>query len=431
MAEGSRRHNKFIIRPIQAVLIILLLLVAICVIIDEAVFQVVCVLIGFLLAQLSTYVFKFLVVMNEESNKLQEENFPYDEKTHKKHLRVGTNSTHLWYLPIVINKTQDVEIKIEDHPEKHFELDSLLQANYALLMKAHRASVFTNKECIRLDDCSVKGNDIRLVTSRTDFYNDLVTNRAMDYAFFNGITVRDIYEFKKEFTPFSESRMSNHIGINALFFIGGRLVVPKRSSITTLSKMKITSTFAYGLGSEKAYSVYASRDNALTDDFLIRCVMDDVRNYVPDMSPEDFGRLIDDGRAGVYFLGFGRLVYTGGKPQFYFAAFLDGEAFGGYRKGMNPKDPQYLSGEYMADSLELWDKKSKFVFRLGSDGVSKVERSSQGLYTVRLHDVLTDSYHSVEAEKSMLVNMWHLSQCRGLKGIPDWFYDAVEAQEKT
>lgn len=105
------------------------------------------------------------------------------------------------------------KIVIEDSPEKFYQLPQQVSDNSKEIMEAHSASTIYNQINIRLDNIKddVNNNRVVLQTSRTQFYDSLLTNRACDYVFSDRkTTVRELYEPGPFLKPLALSKMSEY-----------------------------------------------------------------------------------------------------------------------------------------------------------------------------------------------------------------------------
>lgn len=105
-------------------------------------------------------------------------------------------------------------IKIVDERDKQYELPEDLKSEVGHIMEAHRTSEIFNSLCIRVDKIECNGNEVCLYSSRTSYFNSLLTNRSMDYRWSNGMTTRDVYAFGPFAPTLEKSKLSNHLGIN-------------------------------------------------------------------------------------------------------------------------------------------------------------------------------------------------------------------------
>ncbi len=379
---------------------------------------------GYLIALIGTEIIESAVLLREDKNKLQNKGFTYDVAFYRRRLDIGEHYLYIWYEPIVYDG--DPVITVEDSPKKRFELDPILQFNFGAIMQAHRASFISNPMMVRLDDAVKDENgDVKLLTSRTAFYNDLVTNRSMDYKFNDDMTVREIFENGHYLTPLAESKMSNHIGVNAFIFQGDAMILAHRGGNATLSKNNFTSGLAFGLSEDdiiKAHdplnkNEYTERDPVFTaDDMFVNVIL----SRLADVFDIDRGYVCDEYRAGkikICHLGFGRLIFMGGKAQFYFAVVLD-ESFKTHREN--------LSGGKYADRA----KRERIDFNKGMVRASGIKLLKDETEHV---EISLDGKKAKRgsAEKSFFINYWHLVNRPRIDGVPDWVYDACTAAETT
>ena len=87
------------------------------------------------------------------------------------------------------------DITIADHQDQQYELPHDIQEHFDELFKSHIASNIYNQLNIRVDDWEVERDSFLMSTSRTTYFDSLVTNRAMDFQWSNGLTTRDVYQY--------------------------------------------------------------------------------------------------------------------------------------------------------------------------------------------------------------------------------------------
>lgn len=272
--------------------------------------------IGFLFSTMFLYIFKVILARFEDVLKVSCDTdyilkIYNGDPSYRKTLRKGNTEVSFAYADSLINK--GYKFKVVDDKEKFLELDEFIMNNYELIFSAHTGSVKINSTTIRLDDFKLEGDECTVYLSRSTVFNHLVTNRAIDFALFEGLTLRDVYEYGPKINPYCKSKMSNHIGINALVFLSdGRLLVPRRNNVSTISKNQITSSIAVKL------NFPASSDEISSEYLFYRNIIDNLGARVKlDTSTLDLDKI------DVKFLGFGQNLYEGGKPQFYYAVFLN------------------------------------------------------------------------------------------------------------
>ena len=371
--------------------------------------------IGLMLTAVGTDFLTSLLLLREEKIKLESHKFTYDEVFYRKNLKIGGGETCIWYDAAEYEGETVYEVK--DEPTKQFQLDPVLQNNFSAIMQAHRASFIANPTMIRLDDYQREGGTVYLYTSRTAFYNDLVTNRAMDYKFNDEMSVREIFESGRYLSPLKESKMSNHIGFGAFIFYGNSMIVAHRGGNATVSKNKFTAALAFGFSEDDLRRVHdpltdstpkaAERYPELTADDLFRGILLVRMADALNMELPRVRELYAQNKIRIHTLGFGQLVYTGGKPQFYFAIIIDESV------DLCPeKDKEQIRAEKKAI-----DFNKNMVF------ADKITLVKNGDYVLRLHKQGTNKTIKGEAEKSFFINYWHLLSRPRIPGVPDWVYE--------
>lgn len=118
-----------------------------------------------------------------------------------------------------------------------YQLPEIIQYEFGHIFKAHASSKIYNQMNIRVRDWEEKDGNFIIKTNRTTYYNSLVTNRAMDYKWKDGITNRDLFGYGPFISNLSDSEMSNHIGFNG-FIISNDDKIPliKRNSKVSIAK---------------------------------------------------------------------------------------------------------------------------------------------------------------------------------------------------
>ena len=130
------------------------------------------------------------------------------------------------------------DLEISDKRDKYI-LPPQITDNYEKIMLAHNSSKVYNQQMIRLDKFKIcrEKKRITMHTSRTDYYNSLVTNRAMDYSWIGNITSRELYLPGPYVGTLEESVFSNHLGFNIFIETSdGKIIFTKRSKILSIGK---------------------------------------------------------------------------------------------------------------------------------------------------------------------------------------------------
>lgn len=353
-------------------------------------------IVGFLFSTLLLYIFKLIGGMLEDLLKI---NYNTDQllsiyhgrPDYKKTLCFGDTSVDFIYADVYSNEGGDFHV--EDHPDKFFELDGFIEGNYAQLFSAHSNSTKMNFDTIRLDDFDESTRTFYL--SRSTYFNHLVTNRAVDFYLFDNVSLRDVYEYGPALSPLAKSKMSNHIGINALVFLSdGGLLIPRRKNDSTISKNKITSSIAIML-SFPSENMHDTKNAVISAEYLLR------GNIIKNLSDRTkiLPSALKDECIDVEFLGFGQNVYEGGKPQFYYAVHLSDIDTAQYYKLREA----YFDEQKRNNVKERLDvDKLMYVADMGSFEFEK------GLIKFRAFSKAGKA-HNVKAEYEMsyLCNIWH------------------------
>lgn len=358
-------------------------------------------IVGFMISSLFLYIFKVSVGYMEDVLKV---NFDTQKLLqiyngnpgYRKRLESQGTTVEFAYADVLVNK-KDIPITIpfavEDHPEKYLELDDFIVENYAHIFSAHSNSTKTNFDTIRLDRFDRDTNTFYL--SRSTYFNHLVTNRAVDFFLFDDITLRTIYEYGPRLSPLEESKMSNHIGINALVFLkDGRLLVPRRKADATISKNKVTSSIAVMLSFPDECK-NDPRSATITAEYLLR---DNIFKNLSDRVKLP-AAAIDAEQTSIDFLGFGQNIYEGGKPQFYYAVTLHNIDTATY---FAQRDIYFKENgsNYVIDADKCMYAAELDSYRFLKEGVLFNAYDEQG----KLRKVSTNY------EMSYLCNIWHYQQ---------------------
>jgi hypothetical protein len=284
--------------------------------------------------------------------------------------------------------------QVKDDPKKDFQLDPFILENYDRIFAAHSSSAKANFLTIRMDDYDAANKMFYL--SRSTYFNHLVTNRAVDFQLFEDISIRDVYEYGPRLTSLSDSKMSNHVGINALVFLkGGYLLIPRRKADSTISKNMVTSSIAVMLNFPKD-AENNPRSATITSEYLFH---DNIVQNLTDRVKINTEKLEKENKIDVRFLGFGRNIYEGGKPQMYFAVYLD----------MTVK--------------EFWDNRNQCIEDLKAQGKTDYLDVDKCIYVAKWDTMkLSDNFMKfstvrkdgacgrrikVGYEQSYLCNLWH------------------------
>ena len=274
-------------------------------------------MIGFVLSSFLLRIIKLLFGFLEDKIKVSGDtkellSIYHSDKSYKKTVILNGTQRDFIYHEVYMNKGE-YELDVIDDENKHFELDDLIVNCFLDLYAIHGRSTKNNEDTIRLDSVRLCNGKMTFFTSRSNFFNHLVTNRAIDYKLMDNLRLRDVYEYGPYLKPLENSKFSNHIGINALVFLKGNiLLIPKRKGDSTISKLCVTSSIATRLQ-------FPKNGGKIDRDFMFH------QNIIDSLETRlkiDLNKL-DESRVSVDFLGVGQNIYEGGKPQAYFAVQLD------------------------------------------------------------------------------------------------------------
>ena len=281
--------------------------------------EVINIIIGFLLGQVVVGLMAVVGSKFEDVTKVTEDTDKllgiYKLKKYNKTVfRNGTACNVCYNEVFVPSKENPVPIKVDDSPEKDFELDDFLMGCYTDLFQAHEHSAKFNFKTTRIDDFTKENDGYHIKTSRSTYYNHLVTNRVADFRLADDFSVRDMFEYGPEISRLNQSKMSNHIGVNGLVYLNdGVLLIPKRKAEATFSKNKITSSIAIMLSQPKDGTPFD--ENYLIYGGMIKSELAN-RVRIPE-------KVVENIRVQSEFIGFGQNLYEVGKPQFYYVVNLD------------------------------------------------------------------------------------------------------------
>lgn len=231
------------------------------------------------------------------------------------------------------------EIIIEDIPNKFYELPKQVANSSDYILSVHKGSVVYNNINIRLDNIVKTSNKIVLSTSRTYYFDSLLTNRACDLILNNGKSIREVFEPGPYIRPFSSSKMSNHIGFNGLIKTSDNYIpLVMRSRDVSVAKGVLAASVSASLKSK-----YAINKNTFKFDlsgFANAIKMEILDELNINLEKLDAKILVDSIK---YFY---RDLIECGKPQFFI--YLD-----------IPYTKDYVSECFYKNSIVSFDKEQK------------------------------------------------------------------------
>lgn len=213
------------------------------------------------------------------------------------------------------------KLLVEDDPDNYFSLDSFIKSQFFTLNEAHTMSTTANSITVRLIDVIHQpGNDAAIIkTARSTYLSHLLTNRALDYELKSGVTIRSLFENTNHLVPLSRSRLSNHLGVNALVFIKDKegnkyLLLPERGNNATVAKHKVTASIATRLEMDKEHFPNTYIDKLTSQYVEEGCIKFAISKAIRVTNPP-----IDS----IQFLGLSRDIYEGGKPTLFYTVNLN------------------------------------------------------------------------------------------------------------
>lgn len=197
-----------------------------------------------------------------------------------------------------------------EHKPEMFQLDDLFSTFYFDILKSHSNSYIKNCDTLRLYDTETKTDDngdiiYVLKTQKTNYFDHLLTNRAIDYPIRGSASLRHIYEPGPVLRPLKESSFANQIGYNCMIILNdSTIIIPHRSKNATYSKDKVT----------------ASLTGRLPMSIKTGSTEVDLEKFVKQQAIDKLGikqeHLVNDTEFEVCSVV--QDLYEGGKPQIYF-----------------------------------------------------------------------------------------------------------------
>lgn len=212
---------------------------------------------------------------------------------------------------IIKHKEKSFEVEIVDDKYKWNKLPFEIIAHSDGNIAAHSKCRIHNNINIRVDACenNQNGNGIKIFTSRTTYFDSLATNRAMDYAWNNGITLRKMITYNKRIASLDKMSLSNHLRINGVIKTAdNNIVCIYRSKEASIGKR----TYSISVGA--AIEDYQSVDGTgvFTKEGLENAIYCMVKKEVGILKSEYDFNMEEN------IIAFYREWVEGGKPKFLF-----------------------------------------------------------------------------------------------------------------
>lgn len=311
---------------------------------------------------LATFVTNFVLAITEDSFKLSEEyheiakryidnTIEYrndrDEKVNNIHskFKIKNNYNEDVSPKDISNKLPEIELafrkesdpyfsfefipQIVDNEIKHYEIENFIIGHTKDLFSAHKYSYKENKLLYRLDNLENFDKDItrkngckkiHIEYELTSFYNSLLTNRAADFDFFNGVSLRELYAPGPIFPSYKQSKFSNHIGLTGFVELkDGEIIFVKQKANNSIGKRKWVQSIGYALKVEDIISDSGCKRYELNEERLSRAIIKIVNEKLGiDICENSNGNLFSKSVFAIY----ADLVECG-KPQFAFYIKLE------------------------------------------------------------------------------------------------------------
>ena len=226
------------------------------------------------------------------------------------------NSTGVTTFPVIQDAWLfDKNVEIVDCPGSEYKLPGIVVNNFNELFKSFSSAKIYNSINIRVDDwyMSDDSNTFTITTGRTNYYKSLVTNRAIDYALAEGISVRELLECGPFIHSLKTSSLSNHLGFNGFVeSADGKIALIFRKKGMSIGEETYSNRVTASLKIK-----YALDESYLfTKDGLMNAIIEEINDElgIP------FKTLITKNNEPIQLIAAYRDVLEGGKPQLLFYA---------------------------------------------------------------------------------------------------------------
>ena len=202
-------------------------------------------------------------------------------------------------------------LQIRDDKEKFYQMPDILLSHFDENMSAHECSYIYNSILLRVDDCLTckEANSICLFTSRTTYFDSLSTNRAVDYTWDNGLSIRRLYTFNGGILPLRDMPLSNHLGVNGIVKTKDDYIVCiHRSDKASIGK----GTYSVSIGAAVQAVTAVNNDGDFTRSGLTYAIQSIIEEELDLLLKEYYFTLEDN------VIAFYRDWVEGGKPQLLF-----------------------------------------------------------------------------------------------------------------
>lgn len=275
---------------------------------DETFKQFIGTLVGVLTAVFIGAITHLVSVAFEDRNKVTEDYKLIKETYTKEDLRQHLNFMDGTHIEFAYKGRANIikSIEVEDDNDKFYNPTDVMSSNYVKLFNAHRGSFKKNVHTVRIDDVKEENDSLKIQTSRSTYFNHLVSNRVMDFPFAKSLTLRSLYEPGPDITPLRNSVFSNHLGIIGIIKTTDNFyILNKRSKTGSTSKDLLVTPVAFGLT--------AGVKEKVTSDYITERVKFKANERLKE-SKEDHTDYVTN----IIQVGYGRDLYEAGKPHFFY-----------------------------------------------------------------------------------------------------------------
>lgn len=175
----------------------------------------------------------------------------------------------------------------------------------------HIPHLIYNQLNIRMDKWEEKDSKVIWYTSRTTYFDSLVTNRAIDFLCNTGVSVRDRFAYGPFIMKLEDSKLSNHLGFNGFVESSdGYIPIIKRSKSVSIGKDTYGNSIGASLKTKYALTNETFCLKGL-ENGIINEIYDELK--IPSNQLEEFS--LNKNLISAY-----RDMVEGGKPQLLFYA---------------------------------------------------------------------------------------------------------------
>ena len=251
---------------------------------------------------------------NNNNTKEAKKNYKKLRRLYKKQYRDVKSSvclSDIFKFPITdVIDIAKCRIYVDDNKTNMYKLPEDVRENYSEIMQAHKTSNIYNQLNIRVDDWEKEGEIFTLKTSRTTYFDSMVTNRAMDFRWSDGTTVREKYEYPPLWNSLEKSLLSNHLGFNGFVESSdGYVVFVKRNKGLSIGKKTYGNSVGASLKTKYALNTEGQFDVEGLNKAIL-CEIKDELNIEKD-------NLVESSLKNNILYAYRDMV-EGGKPQLLF-----------------------------------------------------------------------------------------------------------------